>query len=338
MKFFVCVLTLCMALVSVSAISAVDLKLQPYPNAREVNHSNTIASDYLLALGSYKKVDGNWMVDRSQRLSGTLERITFELPADHNAEEGFSFYKEQLDKYNLRELFHCKARDCGTSNSWANNHFKIIQLYGLDQYQFYAAYEITNANEKPFYVVLYAVMRGNKRAYVQLEILHVDKVDDIGVASSPETLLKLLTLNGYFVFPDFAVKDVQSSSLPQGKTTQAQAKAGELQSKTGELQGKTGEPQAKTEELQVKSAHVQALVNLLNLQPTITIALVGHDYSAISLEQQQMVSKKYAEQIKAALVTQGIDPKRAQTFGIGSLAPAGRGDRDVRVEVVKINK
>lgn len=320
-----------MALVSVSAISAVDLKLQPYPNAREVNHSNTVASDYLLALGSYKKVDGNWMVDRSQRLSGTLERITFELPADHNAEDGFSFYKEQLDKYNLRELFHCKARDCGTSNSWANNHFKIIQLYGLDQYQFCAAYEITNANEKPFYVVLYAVMRGNKRAYVQLEILHVDKVDDVGVASSPETLLKLITLNGYFVFPDFAVKDVQSSALLQDKTAQAQGKA-------TQVQAKAGEPQVKTEELQVKSAHVQALANLLNLQPAITIALVGHDYSAISLEQQQLASKKYAEQIKAALVTQGIDPKRVQTFGVGSLAPAGRGDRDVRVEVVKINK
>src|SRR6478609_6255347 len=148
------VLLLC-SMTAVSA-NAADLKLQPYPNAREVFHSNNVTSDYVLALGAYKKVDSNWLIDRSQHLSGNLERTTLELPADHNAENGFLFYKEQLEKYNLRELFHCKARDCGTSNSWANIHFKIIQLYGLDQYQLYAAYEITNADEKPFYLTLYA--------------------------------------------------------------------------------------------------------------------------------------------------------------------------------------
>ena len=282
---------------------AADLKLQPYPNSREVFHTEAQESDFLLALGSYKKIDSSWVVDRSQHLSGSLERTTFELPADHNAETGFAFFKEQLDKYNLRELFHCRARDCGTSNSWANNHFKIIQLYGLDQYQFYGAYEITNADEKPFYVVLYSVMRGNKRAYVQLEILHVNKINEFGVASSPETLNKLLNTNGYFVFPDFVSKD----------------SAGSLH-------------------LQVKQAHIQALVSLLALQPKLNLALVGHDYSLVNLTQQQTESKKNADQIKVALVSAGVDSKRLQTFGVGSLAPAGRGDRSARVEVVKIGE
>ena len=305
MKFFVWTGLLLMALLSDSALSLVDLKLQAYPNSREVSRSNVTTTDYLLALGSYKKVDGDWIVDRSKRLSGILERITVELPTDHNAEHGFNFYRAQLDTYNSRELFYCKARDCGTSNSWANNHFKIIQLYGLDQYQFYAAYEINNINEKPFYVALYSVMRGNKRAYVQLEILQADKVNDIGVASSPETLLKLLNLHGYFIFPYFAVK-------PDAKSLNA-------------------------EQVQVNIAHVQALASLLNSQPTIEVALVGHDYSILALEEQQIVSKKYADQVKAALVAQGINAKRVKTFGIGSLAPAGRGDRNMRVEVVKIN-
>jgi hypothetical protein len=223
------------------------------------------------------------------------------LPADHNAENGFLFYKEQLEKYNLRELFHCKARDCGTSNSWANIHFKIIQLYGLDQYQFYAAYEITNADDKPFYVTLYSVMRGNKRAYVQLDILHVDKIDEFGVASSPETLDRLLNTNGYFVFPDFASKDGQGSM-----------------------------------HLQIKKAHIQALASLLASQPMLKLALVGHNYSASGIEQQQRESKNYAEQVKVALVAAGVDQKRVQVYGVGSLAPAGRGDRSARVEVVKM--
>ena len=284
-----------------SQVQSAALNLQTYPNAREVFHSEGQEDSFLLALGSYKKVDSNWQVDRSQHLSGMLERTTFELPADHHAENGFSFFKSQLDKYNLRELFYCKARDCGTSNSWANNHFKVIQLYGLDQYQLYGAYEITNADEKPFYVVLYAVMRGNKRAYVQLDILHVTKVNEFGVASSPETLGKLLNTNGYFVFPDFVSKDAQGSL-----------------------------------HLQVKQVHIHALASLLALQPKLTLALVGHDYSAMNIDQQQLNSKKYAEQIKTALVGAGVDTKRLQTFGLGSLAPAGRGDRSARVEIVKV--
>lgn len=298
MKKFIFVLC---ALCFSSLVDAAELKLQTYPNAREIFHSETEEDSFLLALSAYKKVDDNWLVDRSQRLSGKLERHTFELPADHNAETGFAFFKDQIDKYNLRELFHCRARDCGTSNSWANNHFKIIQLYGMDQYQLYGAYEITNADEKPFYVVIYAVMRGNKRAYVQLEVLHINKVDDFGVASSPETLNKLLNTNGYFVFPDFVSKDATGSA-----------------------------------HLQIKQAHIQALVALLALQPKLNIALVGHDYSPTSIEQQQAESKKNANQIKAALVAAGVSEKRLQTFGVGSLAPAGRGDRSARVEVVKV--
>lgn len=296
-RFIYMLIFLCMSLHA----HAADLKLQTYPNAREVFHNIGQEENFLLALSSYKKVDSSWLVDRSQRLSGNLERTTFELPADDNAEMGFAFFKDQIDKYNLRELFHCKARDCGTSNSWANNHFKIIQLYGMDQYQFYGAYEITNADEKPFYVVIYAVMRGNKRAYVQLDILHATKVNEFGVASSPETLSKLLNTNGYFVFPDFVNKDAQGSA-----------------------------------HLQIKQAHIQALVTLLNLQPKLTLALVGHDYSFATIEQQQNESKKNAEQVKMALVAAGVDAKRLQIFGLGSLAPAGRGDRSARVEIVKV--
>lgn len=282
---------------------AADLRLQPYPNAREIFRTTGPEDNFLLALSSYKKIDSSWLVDRSQRLSGSLERTTFELPANDTAEMGFAFFRDQLDKYNLRELFHCKARDCGTSNSWANNHFRIIQLYGMDQHQLYGAYEITNADEKPFYVVIYSVLRGNKRAYVQLEILHLTKVNEFGVASSPETLNKLLNTNGYFVFPDFVSKDAQGSA-----------------------------------HLQIKQAHIQALVTLLNLQPALTLALVGHDYSAGVIEQQQAESKKNADQIKAALVAAGVGEKRLQAFGVGSLAPAGRGDRSARVEIVKTNE
>jgi hypothetical protein len=243
-----------------------------------------------------------WQTDFSQHLSGSLVRTTLELPESISAEEGFNYYKKQLEKFNLRELFFCRARDCGASNTWANIHFKVIQLYGLDQHQFYGAYEVTTAEEKPFYVVIYAVVRGNKRAYLQLEILTADSVSAQGVASNPETLNKILNTNGYYVFPDLMTRSDQKNTS-----------------------------------IQLKANHLQALVNLLAQQPQLNIALVGHSYSQTSVEQQLQESKANAEKIKSALVAAGVMEKRLHAYGVGSLAPAGRGDYVLRVEVVKLS-
>ena len=296
---FVCALVLMSA---VSVIFAAELPVQNYHNARVIFQSSADTDEYVLALGSYKKIAGNWRVDRQQRLSGNLARYTLELPEGHSANNGFDFYLDQLQGFNFRELYHCKGRDCGTSNSWANNHFKIQLLYGLDQFQQYGAYEVTTADEKPFYVALYAVQRGNKRVYLQLDVLHIDKVVELGIASSPESIIKSLTISGYYVFPDLVADDAKGNI-----------------------------------NIQIKAAHLQALIDVLAQQENWTVALVGHDYAPVSLAQQQKDSLRYAEQLKNALQEKGIASARMVTYGIGSLAPAGRGDRSARVEVVKIS-
>lgn len=285
-----------------SEIFAAELPVQNYHNARVIFQSNAETDEYVLALGSYKKIAGSWRVDRQQRLSGKLARYTLELPEGHSANNGFDFYLDQLQNFNFRELFHCKSRDCGTSNSWANNHFKIQQLYGLDQFQQYGAYEMTTADDKPFYVSLYAVQRGNKRVYLQVDILHVDKIIELGIASSPESIIKSLDASGYYVFPDLVAED------KKGNTS-----------------------------VQIKQAHLQALIDVLTQKTDWKIALVGHDYAPVPLAQQQKDSLLYADQLKAALQEKGVVAARITTYGIASLAPAGRGDRSARVEVVKIN-
>jgi len=291
-----------MLLLIASEIFAAELPVQNYHNARVISQSNADTDEYVLALGSYKKIAGNWRVDRQERLSGMLVRFTLELPEGHSANNGFDFYLDQLQNFNFRELFHCKSRDCGTSNSWANNHFKIQQLYGLDQFQQYGAYEVTTADEKPFYVALYAVQRGNKRVYLQVDILHVDKIIELGIASSPESIIKSLNTSGYYVFPDLVAEDTKGNT-----------------------------------NIQIKQAHLQALIDVLAQKTDWKIALVGHDYAAVPLAQQQKDSRLYAEQLKTALQQKGVAAARITTYGIGSLAPAGRGDRSARVEVVKVN-
>ena len=284
------------------AMYAANLPVQNYHNARVIFQSNSETDEYVLALSSYKKIAGSWRVDRQQRLGGNLARYTLELPEGHSADNGFDFYLDQLQNFNFRELFHCKSRNCGTSNSWANNHFKIQLLYGLDQFQQYGAYEVTTADDKPFYVALYAVQRGNKRVYLQLDVLHVDKEIELGIASSPESIIKLLAASGYYVFPDLVADDAQGNT-----------------------------------NIQIKPAHLQALIDVLTQQADWKVALVGHDYAPVPLTQQQKDSQFYAEQLKAALQEKGVAPARITAYGIGSLAPAGRGDRSARVEVVKIS-
>lgn len=284
-----------------TASMAAPLELQTYHNARILFESKTQTDEYLFALGSYKKVAGAWRLDRQQRLSGNLERFTLELPEGHSAKNGFDFYLDQLQNFNFRELFHCQSRDCGTSNSWANNHFKILQLYGLDQFQYYGAYEVTTADDKPFYISLYAVQRGNKRVYMQVDILHIDKLIELGIASSPESIIKSIETSGYYVFPDLVAED------EKGKTS-----------------------------IQIKPAHIQALIDVLTQKPDWNIALVGHDYTPGALAQQQKEAQVYADQLKVALQAKGVAASRLTTYGLGSLAPAGRGDRSARVEVVRI--
>ncbi|HEX7764562.1 MAG TPA: DUF4892 domain-containing protein [Cellvibrio sp.] len=298
MKVFVVFFVLAFSYIALAA----DLSIQPYHNARIMFQSTGATDDYVFALGSYKKIAGSWRLDRQQRLSGNLTRYTVELPEGHSANNGFDFYLDQLQNFNLRELFHCTGRDCGTSNSWANNHFKILQLYGLDQFQQYGAYEVTNADARPFYVALYAVQRGNKRVYMQLDVLHVDSVNELGVAANPESIIRALESSGYYVFPDLLVSDAQGSVS-----------------------------------IKIKPAHLQVLVDVLNAKPNWTLAVVGHDYAPVALAVQQKNSLAYAEQLKVALQERGVKANRLVPYGLGGLAPAGRGDRAGRVELVKID-
>lgn len=292
-KSVVALLLLLCSLAAQSASSA--LVISDYPDARVVFSSQAEANDYVLALGNYKKVRGLWRVDE-QRLSGHLERKTYQLPDHHTALDGYNFFYEQLKKYPLRELFTCQSRECGESNTWANIHFGVLQLYGLDQYQYYGVFEITAPEYAGIYVTLYSVLRGNKRVYVQLEVLTSDESNRFQAASNPATLVKQLTRDGFTVFSGLRFAPTQSLSLAP--------------------------------------AHVKALAQALAEAPQMNVALVGHNYAPQSLSQQREQSLGYAEQLKRALVSEGVAEKRLQVYGLGGLAPAGRGDAEARVDVV----
>lgn len=187
------------ALLLVSAL-ATALPLVDYPHARVMFSSESSPDDYRLALGSMEKINNRWLAEREERLSGQLQSQTLAIDSGHSANEVYNYYVQQLKQLRARELFRCSGRACGSSNSWANNHFNVKNLYGLDDHQRYSAYEVMAENGTRVYVSLYAVKRGNKRELLQFERLTTD--DQLSVHSTPEVIVAALREGESFVLPD----------------------------------------------------------------------------------------------------------------------------------------
>jgi hypothetical protein len=175
----------------------------------------------------------------------------------------------------------------------------VLQLYGQDQHQYYGAYEVISPRQQRYYVSLYAVMRGNRRVYVQVDVLKPDRGVESSAITDSGTLYKLLRSEGYFVMAGFTVSGAGDNL-----------------------------------ELGIAPAALEPLAELLKEQADLRLALVGHDYGASDLERQLKQSQAYADFLKAALVAKGIRAERMETRGLGSLAPAGRGEGSARLEVV----
>lgn len=181
--------------------SSFALPLVHYPHTTEIIHSSVATDDYLLTLGALKKINGQWRSDREERISGTLTRSTRQLDSGHDVSEVYEYYRRQLLQMGAREIFLCQARKCGSSNSWANNRFEIKQLYGLDQYQRYSVFALANG-ETTEYIVLYGVLRGNKRSYIHVD--NIESLVSIELFSSREVIESQLQARQGFVITDIA--------------------------------------------------------------------------------------------------------------------------------------
>ncbi len=187
-----------------SAWAAESLHLEPFPLATEISRSEGADPDYRLMLGGIIKINGLIRSDREQRLNAKLLRTTWELPSGHSPEAGFGHVREQLLEQNATILFECAGRQCGASSLWANEVFKQSRLYGVDNSQFYAAFEFQQGH-----AALYAVRRGNGRVYLHLDLLS----NDSQTASGLESLIRQRGYAELSQWPDsrdIAVQALQS--------------------------------------------------------------------------------------------------------------------------------
>lgn len=272
-----------------------------YPRAEVVESSTAKVVDYRLATGATQKVGGRWAPERELRRGGQLSKTTLLIPEGHGPEEVFQYYRKRLAAWDGRAIYLCRQRNCGSSNSWANDVFEVKQLYGLDQDQYYGVFEVVDDSDQLNYVVLYTVMRGNKRVYAHLELLETDQESRAGVAPNPSAIAQQLREQGYY-----GVSGVQ---LENGK-------------------------------LVFQPEHMEALARAIRNNRRLSVRIVGHDYGRRPLPEQIERSRTYARELAEKLVDAGVDASRIETHGVGSLVPmrltAGRRDKDFRLELVVV--
>ena len=114
-------------------------------------------------MSSVDKIRRDLRIERQVRISATFERTTYRIPSGTPRAEVVDHYVRLLGS---AELFACGGRDCGRSNLWANDVFKMAFLYGPDANQYYLA-----ADYKGHLVSVYIIERGNKRIYAHLEVM-----------------------------------------------------------------------------------------------------------------------------------------------------------------------
>lgn len=140
--------------------------LERFPRSHIVQYEHKKNEDYRLVLGVLEKINGVLVAEKEQRLAGLLTQITYRIPENHSAQDAFDHFQRQLLQQGATELFLCSGRDCGSSNQWANSVFRYFRLYGVDQTQSFASYQLNKT-----YFSLYSVQRGNKRVYLRIDAL-----------------------------------------------------------------------------------------------------------------------------------------------------------------------
>lgn len=164
--------------------------LSRYPQAQIVDFSQELVAERLYPMGSLQRIGGRLRMNDQIVTGGALTAITYQLPRIHRGIEAFTEARQALLEQDAEFLFWCEARECGSSSLWANTVFGKAMLYGPEAGQ---AYLLARMADEPHdnLVALYAITRGNGRAYLHVEQLQPDApVGD--VLPAPATLLRQL--------------------------------------------------------------------------------------------------------------------------------------------------
>ncbi|WP_028470937.1 DUF4892 domain-containing protein [Neptunomonas japonica] len=151
--------------------SADDGVLERFRGSWIVNYKTAPLTDYALPLGGVEQVNGVERLEREERITGRLTRISYRIPEGNKTRKVFNFFKTQLEMKKAEILFSCQGRECGSSNYWANDVFDFSKLYGVERSQYYLAARLPGVT-----VLMYTVERGNRKLYAHIDVIETDAV------------------------------------------------------------------------------------------------------------------------------------------------------------------
>ncbi|MBT8146188.1 MAG: DUF4892 domain-containing protein [Gammaproteobacteria bacterium] len=178
--------------------------LERFAGSTIVEYGSESDVNYRLILGNMRRSAGRVVAEQSERLTGDLTRITYEIPQGFAGAEVGSFYQQQARENGYTELFNCSGRDCGNSNYWANEVFDNRSLYGPERNQYYLVFRIDSDQSPPSYAAVYVTTRTNRRQFAHVELLDSDGGgDDFVAALSIEKIFE----NGAIIIPELVFDD-----------------------------------------------------------------------------------------------------------------------------------
>lgn len=253
-----------------------------FENQRQVVSQDSVVDDFRLALSKLKKINNAWVLDREEFISGALHRRTLELDSNYYLNEVVDTVENYFLQAEALELFRCNGLDCGSSNAWANNYFKIKLLYGLDPSQAYRVWSL-KLDGRQIFVSCYIVQRGNKRIYVHLDVLTSEKPLAEAPVISPdkESIGVALKKFKYYRVPELG--------NPRGFAT--------------------------------NESLLKPVAQALKANPVKKVVVVGHDYVGATAEDRKKNSLNYANQVAELLRGLGVKDSQLSAQGLGSLVP-----------------
>lgn len=199
------------ALLWTSQCAAAPLSVPAPDDASVVDERPAIQQERVYPMGAVRKISGQLRMDRQVVGKGELSSLTWQLPAEHSANEAFTAARQALQGQGAQLLFWCEARECGESSLWANEIFGNARLYGADEQQAFLLLRQA-APEEDRLIALYSITRGNRRAYLHAEQWHSNTA--LGeLLPTPSTVLRELRSTGLLDYPAFGSAPAPSWAL-----------------------------------------------------------------------------------------------------------------------------
>ena len=245
---------------------------------------------------------------KDQTVEGRSRSLLYGIPTGHNSHEVFRTYEAALKKDGFTMLFACVGRaECGTGwLGYIQRVYNVVTGSADRESQRYLAAKRT-APEGDIYVMLYAFDQlGQQGTRALLNIVDVAPLKEGLVTITAAEMAKDIRAAGhvavYGVLFDFDKADIKPES----------------------------------------AAALREMAKLLQDQPKLNVAIVGHTDNVGTLEHNLSLSERRAQAVVQTLVAEHrIEAKRLIAKGVGPFAPVSSNQteegraKNRRVELVE---